>query len=310
MGLGTVGLGIYRLLAAQPDRFEVVGIAIRDRDKHLDDGVPPGLLSTNAREVARIPCELVVELMGGLQPATEIIATAIDSGRDVVTANKEVIASHGVWLERRAAASGAQLLYSASVGGEVPVLETVRRIHSGSIRAIRGILNGTTNFVLDRMAVGLSFDDAIRAAQERGLAEADPTRDLDGSDAVCKLSILVRVAFGIDLPPVRIRRLGIEDIGPADIRAAQEAGQTIRLVATCLQTSEGIHAEVRPERLPVAHPLAQVRGEDNRVSIEFEGQPPLVLSGRGAGRWPSARSVLADVLDLVHARPTWSAVAV
>jgi homoserine dehydrogenase len=283
LGLGTVGL----------DCFEVVGIAVRDLEKHPE--APRELLSTNLREILEIPSDIIVELVGGLEPATDLMRAALDSGRDVVTANKEVIARHGTELERKAAARGARLLYAASVCGQIPIIETVQRAGRKSVRYIQGIMNGTTNYILDRISSGSSFDSAVRAAQEAGFAEADPTKDLDGSDAACKLAILTRIALGVDLHPDQIKRRGIFGID-----ASSAPG--VRLVAESRRTADGVQAEVGPRKLPADHPLASVRGEFNRVLIGFDGLPPVVLTGKGAGRWPTAQAVLADLVQLYRLR--------
>jgi homoserine dehydrogenase len=325
LGLGTVGLGVYRRLAAHPDRFQVVGIAVRDRAKHVNDGVDPDLLSTDPWEVARRPADLVVELLGGVNPAADIMDAALQSGRDVVTANKDVIARHGVRLHERAAASNARLEYSASVGGAVPVLEAVRlagRDGTGRrITAIQGVLNGTTNFVLDQLSEGKSYNEAVRAAQENGFAEADPSSDLNGSDAAYKITILARAAFGEPFPFDQVQKCGIEHIRRADVQAARASGKVLRLVATCTRDPEGftaqesITAQVRPALLSEQHALAGAFREENRALVFFDQGPPLLLSGKGAGRWPTTESVVADILDLYRERrtclaPPVSAVAV
>lgn len=297
LGLGTVGLGVFHLLEAQADCFEVAGIAVRDPKRHPE--APDELLSTDLQEVLNIPSDVVVELIGGLEPATDLIRAALESGRDVVTANKEVIAHHGIRLEKQASDCRARLYYSASVCGQIPIIETVQRAGRKSVRYIQGIVNGTTNYVLDHLSSGCSFAEAVRAAQEAGFAEADPTKDLDGSDAACKLSILARIALGVDVHPDRIERRGIYGF---DAKSAQG----IRLVAECRLTKTGVRAEVGPRKLPVDHPLASVRGEFNRVLIGFDGLPPVVLTGKGAGRWPTAQAVLADLVQLYRLRRSQS----
>jgi homoserine dehydrogenase len=312
LGLGTVGGGVYRHLLAEGDRFEVVGIAVRDPARHAAAGVPEALLDGDPwRLLERRPCDVVVEMLPGADPAARLIAAAAAGGRHVVTANKQVMAEEGEWLARHAAAHGAELRFSAAVGGAVPVLEAVARAAAeGDVTAVRGALNGTCNFVLDRMAAGESREAAVRLAQLRGFAEADPSRDLDGRDAACKLRLLARAAWGAQVPTSAgtagmggaggVVRRGIEEIEPTAVAAARERGQVLRLIAECRRDGAGVHAEVRPALLPARHFLAGARGEENRVIVERRGAPALFLAGRGAGRWPTSEAVLADLFDLAR----------
>jgi homoserine dehydrogenase len=185
----------------------------------------------------------------------------------------------------------------------VPVLETIGEIsRKGRIRSIVGVLNGTTNFVLDRIASGTGFDEAVKEAQEKGFAEPDPSADLDGSDAAWKLAILARAAFGKRLDPLGIDRTGIVGIEPARVQGARSEGGAVRLQAACRRTPKGLAAFVRPEVLPGDHPLAGAHGEENVIVIEREGAGPVVLRGKGAGRWPTTESVLGDILELARCR--------
>jgi homoserine dehydrogenase len=303
LGLGTVGGGVYRHLLAQLDRFAVVGAAVRDPEPHIRAGVPATLLERDPWRLLERPCDLVVEALGGTDPAARLIAAALAAGSDVVSANKEVMAGEGGWLVRHAAAHGAELRFSAAVGGSVPLLEAVTRAAAaGEIRAVGGVLNGTSNFVLDRLAGGCELAAAVRLAQEKGFAEADPARDLDGRDAACKLRILARAAFGVELAANAVVRRGLESVDSAATAAARARGQAIRLLAECRRESGVLRAEVRPVALPARDFLAGARGEENRVVIERAGGPPLRLAGRGAGRWPTAEAVIADVLDVMRLR--------
>jgi homoserine dehydrogenase len=303
LGLGTVGGGVYRHLLAQLDRFAVVGASVRDPEPHIRAGVPATLLERDPWRLLERPCDLVVEALGGTDPAARLIAAALAAGRDVVSANKEVIAGEGEWLLRHAAAHGAELRFSAAVGGSVPLLEAVTRAAAaGEIRALRGVLNGTSNFVLDRLAAGSELAAAVRLAQEKGFAEADPARDLDGRDAACKLRILARAAFGVELAAGAVVRRGLESVDGAAAAAARARGQAIRLLAECRREGAALRAEVRPVALPARDFLAGARGEENRCVIERAGGPPLRLAGRGAGRWPTAEAAIADVLDVMRLR--------
>jgi homoserine dehydrogenase len=303
LGLGTVGGGVYRHLLAQLDRFAVVGAAVRDPEPHIRAGVPAALLERDPWRLLERPCDLVVEALVGTDPAARLIAAALAAGRDVVSANKEVMAGEGEWLVRHAATHGAELRFSAAVGGSVPVLEAViRAAAAGEVRAVRGVLNGTSNFVLDRLAAGGELAAAVRLAQEMGFAEADPARDLDGRDAACKLRLLARAAFGVELAAGDLVRRGLESVDGAAAAAARERGQAIRLLAECRREGGVLRAEVRPVALPARHFLAGARGEENRVVVERVGGPPLRLAGRGAGRWPTAEAVIADVLEVMRLR--------
>ena len=300
LGLGTVGLGVFQSLAVRRDLFELTGIAVCDLGKPRDPKVPRELLTDNPWELLRQPADVVIELIGGVDPAASLIHAALALGRSVVTANKAVLARDGEFLERVARREGVRLLSSASVGGSVPVLERIGLIARGNtIERVSGVLNGTCNYVLERLGEGVEFSGAIREAQERGFAEADPRLDLSGADSAHKLAVLARAAFGtaIDLEQIRCR--GIEGIDSARVRGARSQGRALRLVATCRRTRDGIHAEVRPRELPLRHPLSRTAGVENRVLIRIEGQGSVLLTGKGAGRRPTSLSVFADVLELL-----------
>jgi len=280
----------------------VTGIAVRNIRKQINSGAPAELLTNDPWAVVNGECDLVIEAIGGRSPASELIAAALEAGRDVVTANKAVIAHDGAALAERAAAGGGRLLYSAAVGGGVPVLEAIRAAaRRGPIRAVEGVVNGTTNFVLDRVAQGSSLEDAVRGAQAAGFAEVDPSTDLDGTDAAHKLAIIAGAAFGAVLDPDDVERTGILSVEPARVRAAAEGGGAVRLVASAAWTAEGVVAEVGPRSLPAGHPLARVRAEENRVVIHPVDGAAIVVDGKGAGRWPTTESVIADVFELVRA---------
>jgi homoserine dehydrogenase len=297
LGAGTVGLGVYRTLAAHPESFEITGIAVRRLDR--DDGTPRRLLTQDPWEVVDSDCKLVVELIGGLSPARELIAAALRAGKHVITANKLVIAHHGQELRQLAASSGTQLLFSAAVGGAAPMLEQVRRIAKmRRIHSLRGVVNGTTNFILDRLAEGASHEDAVRAAQRLGLAEQNPTTDLDGSDAAHKLALLAQTAFGEWLHPSNIERTGIEGLNAQSVQAAARAGHSIRLVASLHSDLQGVRASVRPQLVDRNHAFAKTFNEENCLEIHPEGGEIVYVRGKGAGRWPATESVVADVLDM------------
>lgn len=300
LGAGTVGLGVYRTLAAHPESFEITRIAVRRLRR--DDGTPRALLTQDPWQVIDSNCELVVELIGGLSPAKELIAAALRAGKHVITANKMVIAHHGKELRQQAAASGTQLLFSAAVGGAAPMLEQVRRIaETRRIRSLRGVVNGTTNFILDRLAEGASHEDAVRAAQRLGLAEQNPATDLDGSDAAHKLALLAQTAFGQWLHPSKIERTGIEGLKANSVQEAAKAGHSIRLVASLHSDLQGVRACVRPQLVDRNHAFAKTFNEENCLEIHPEGGEVVYVRGKGAGRWPATESVVADVLDMCRA---------
>jgi len=285
LGHGTVGGGVYQRMVELPGHFCVTGVAVRDPGKHeiaADD---------RCWRVLRRPGDVVVELIGGTSLAAKVIAASLKLGRHVVTANKAVMALHGPRLEALARANGVRLLDSASVGGAMPALETVRRL-AGSVRSLSGVLNGTCNFILDELERGVPFAQALEAAQRAGYAEADPRLDLDGTDAAQKLVVLARAAFG--RAPAVARKTGIEGLSPQVVRAARARGNAIRLVASC--TAD--RAEVAPRELPLSHPLAGCAGEENRLLVDGH-----LIQGAGAGRWPTAEAVLADLLDLAALPP-------
>jgi homoserine dehydrogenase len=300
LGAGTVGLGVYRTLAAHPESFEITRIAVRHLDR--DDATPRKLLTLDPWQVIDSPCELVVELIGGLSPARELIAAALRTGKHVITANKLVIAHHGEELRCLAAESGAQLLFSAAVGGAAPMLEQVRQIgETHRIRSLRGVVNGTTNFILDRLVEGVSQKDAVREAQRLGLAEQNPTTDLDGSDAAHKLALLARTAFGQWLHPSEVERTGIDGLNAESVRAAAGAGHSIRLVASLHRDERGVRASVRPQLVDQNHAFAKTLNEENCLEIHPEDSQLIYVRGKGAGRWPATESVMADVFDICRA---------
>ncbi len=288
LGLGTVGQGVYRRLAARPDRYTIVGVAVRDLAKPRDVRLPEGLLTDDPWALLDRPADIVVELIGGREPALALIRASLEQGRHVVTANKDVLSHRGASLEAIASENGVRLAGSASVGGAVPVLENA----CGPWRRIEGVVNGTCNFVLDRVAEGQSFDAAVARAKELGFAEEDPRLDLSGGDSAHKVAVLARRAFGADLTPEEIPCVGIEGL------SAPPTGCVWKLVASCERTSQGVRAEVRPVALPAEHPLAGARNEENRVLFHSDHGDPLLVRGKGAGRWPTTLSVVADLEEV------------
>ena len=254
--------------------------------------------------------DVVVELIGGLDPARELVETALAAGRPVVTANKELIAAHGAMLADAAAASGVDLLYEAAVAGAIPLIRPLRESLAGErIRRVVGIVNGTTNFILTTMSEqGLSYSEALAEAQRLGFAERDPAADVDGHDAAAKAAILASLAFRCVVLGTDVPRQGIASVDPVDIAFADRLGYVVKLLAVAerfdddagADASPEISVRVHPAMLPRTHPLAAVRGSFNAVFIEGAAAGELMLYGRGAGGLPTASAVLGDLIDAAH----------
>ncbi len=299
VGCGTVGGGVYERLRALPHLFSVTGVAVRNLNRVRTPNVLTHLLTEESEKLINGQCDVVVELVGGTESAASLVTQALSLGRHVVTANKALIAKEGRYLKALAAANGATICWSAAVGGALPARETIVQAKSfGRITGFSGILNSTTNFILDRLAQGYDFAGAVFAAQAAGLAEADPTLDLDGTDAAQKLAALAFEAFGVVLPTSSICKEGILDLDFNRIIEARKREHVIRLVATCKRKTFGLDASVAPVELAMDHPLASVLGPQNRLLIELEGGECLQTSGTGAGRWPTSEAVMADLLDI------------
>jgi homoserine dehydrogenase len=303
LGLGTVGLGVYRELASCPDLFEVTRIAVRTVEKHTEHA-PPELLTDDPWEAVESDADVIVEAIGGRFPAFDLIALALERGKHVVTANKAVVANDGAALRHKASEVGVAFEYSAAVGGAAPFIESVRRL-SGShgVRCVEGVVNGTTNFILDRVLKGESFPDAVAAAQVAGFAEADPTTDLDGTDPSHKLAILATEIVGSPVEPADIDRDSIVHLDPQRVRSAAACGCVLRLVARAHRAGSQLSTTVRLQTLPKDHPLAGATNEWNRILIHTADGATTLVSGRGAGRWPTTEAVLADLFDVARLTP-------
>jgi homoserine dehydrogenase len=300
LGLGVVGVGVYEALRRLEPLFEVVSVAVRDVAKLRGIDVPETLLSNRAESVVGRDVDLVIEVMGGVEPAGAVVEAALARGVHVVTANKRLIAERGERLRSLAASHDCRLLYSAAVGGSVPLLERVRENGAAAVRSIRAVLNGTTNFVLDRIAEGDTFAEAVSEAQRLGLAEADPSRDLDGRDAGDKLCVLAGELGLKGVGPERVHR---EPLTPELIAARRKKvqnGHVLRHVATLRGAGDEVEADVRLTSLESTDDLASVHGEHNAAVIERADGRCDVVRGKGAGRWPTAEVVIADVLEIVR----------
>ncbi len=304
LGAGVVGSQVARvILDADADSaapLSLNGILVRDVARQRE-GIPQDLLTTNPEQVLNDDrTDIVVEVMGGEEPARSYMAAALNAGKHVVTANKEALAKHGDELLGLANVNGVSISYEASVGGGIPVLAVIQdSLSANRIESIRAIINGTTNYILSSMEEsGTSFEDALTEAQNLGYAEADPTADVDAHDAVYKLSILARLAFGASAHPDSIHREGIRAVGAKDLRYAGALGFTIKLLAIARSSSEGVRCRVHPALVPVNVPMANVNGVLNAVELNGDLLGPLWLQGRGAGAGPTASAVLGDVIRI------------
>ncbi|GLS38835.1 homoserine dehydrogenase [Mesorhizobium tianshanense] len=314
-GLGTVGASVARVLrdkAAELTRQcgrEVVVSAVSARDRKRDRGVDLSAAKwfDDPVEMAQTAdIDVFVELIGGDEgPSRSSVKAALEAGRHVVTANKALLAKHGVALAEIAEKKGVLLNYEAAVAGGIPVIKTMREAMAGnSVTRVFGILNGTCNYILTRMeAEGLSFDACLKDAQRLGYAEADPTFDIEGHDTAHKLSILTSLAFGTRIAANDIYMEGISNISQADIRAAADLGYRIKLLGVAQRTESGIEQRVHPTMVPTASVIAQVHGVTNAVAIETDILGELLLSGPGAGGSATASAVVGDIADIAKSRP-------
>jgi homoserine dehydrogenase len=310
LGCGNVGSALVRLVADHADLLEaragvpieIVRVAVRDLSKRREVKLAPEVFTADGTSVVEDPeVEIVVETMGGLEPARTLIVDALRRGKPVVTANKELIARHGPDLFEIAADAGVDLLFEASVAGGIPLLRPLRESLAGDrIRRVLGIVNGTTNYILTRMAeAGSSFEDALAEAQRLGYAEPDPTADVEGLDAASKAAIIASIAFGARVGPDDVYCEGITGITADDIESAATLGYVVKLLAVAEEREGEVAVRVHPAMVPVHHPLASVRESFNAVFIEGEAVGELMLYGRGAGGGPTASALLGDLVDAV-----------
>jgi homoserine dehydrogenase len=268
--------------------------------KERDVTLEPGVLTNDADAVVSDPSiDIVVEVIGGVEPARSLILTALKAAKPVITANKELLANFGEELFEAAETAGVDLLFEASVAGGIPLMRPLRESLAGErITRVMGIVNGTTNYVLTRMTEeGSSFAEAVAEAQELGYAERDPTADVEGFDAAAKAAIIASIAFGARVVAGDVYREGITNITADDIAAAKELGYVVKLLAVAEERERGVGARVHPAMVPFDHPLASVRGSYNAVFIEGRTVGQLMLLGRGAGGGPTASAVLGDLID-------------
>ena len=309
IGFGTVGSGVVKILQKNSKLIEkrmgakIVLKRIADIDVKTDRGVKlrPGILTTKADDVIKDPeINIVMELIGGIEPAKTFILKAIQNGKHIITANKALLALHGDEIFRAAHRSGVDVNFEASVGGGIPLIRSIKEgLVANRIHSIFGILNGTSNYILSKMTdEGRSFKEVLREAQEKGYAEADPTYDIEGIDAAHKLAILIRLAFGTSIQFKEIFIGGISEITPLDIQFGREFGYRIKLLAITKTDQGKIEARVHPTLIPEGHLLSTVEGVFNAIYIKGDAIGPTLFYGQGAGQMPTGSAVVSDLVEL------------
>lgn len=314
LGCGTVGSAVVRLLHAQSADLaarvgaplELAGIAVRRPQLARDLPVPADLLTTEAEALVVDPdVDVVVEVVGGLEPARSLLLAALGEGKSVVTANKALLAEDGAALHKAARASGADLYFEAAVAGAIPLLRPLQESLAGDrVGRVLGIVNGTTNFILTRMdETGVGFSEALEEATRLGYAEADPSADVEGFDAAAKAAILAGLAFHTPVTAGDVHREGIVEVTAADLASARDIGCTVKLLAICERTpDDAVCVRVHPAMVPRTHPLASVREAFNAVFVQAEAAGPLMFYGQGAGGEPTASAVLGDLVAVARNR--------
>ncbi len=315
LGLGTVGQGVANIICNPSDRhplvgeLELIGIAVRNLKKERDISFPESILTTNPIEIVNNPnIQIIVEVMGGIEPAKSLIIQAIRAGKSVVTANKSVIARYGEEIANEAKAAGVYVLIEAAVGGGIPIIEPLKQSLGGNqITKVSGIINGTTNYILSKMdKEGISYNDVLKDAQELGYAESDPAADVEGSDAADKIAILSGLAFGGAINRADIPTTGINLLEAIDVNYARKLGYGIKLLAisekninqSTSESSQALSIWVEPTLVPEDNPLAGVNGVNNAILVEGNPIGQVMFFGPGAGSGPTASAVVADILNI------------
>jgi len=311
-GLGTVGAGVVRMLRANTELITaragkpitIKAVSARDKNKKRDCDLHGIEWVDDPRKLAQMPgIDVVVELIGGASdPARELAEATLNNGKHLVTANKALLATHGTALAQLAEKNKKQLSYEASVAGGIPIIKTMREALAGNrITSVRGILNGTCNYILTRMGQsGLAFDAALKEAQQKGYAEADPSADIDGHDTAHKIAILAALAFGAAPDAASVTVAGIRNIEPVDLQFAEEFSSRIRLLGIARLMDGKLEQHVCPVLVPKSLPLAQVSGALNAVMLQGDFAGDLMLEGQGAGSDPTASSVVSDIIDIAR----------
>ncbi|MDQ3939782.1 MAG: homoserine dehydrogenase, partial [Actinomycetota bacterium] len=311
LGCGVVGSAAARVMIERPDDLaaragvpiELARVAVRTPSKPRGVAIPDRVVTNDPWEVVSDPdVDIIVEVIGGAEPARDLILAAIKSGKHVVTANKELLSTNARDILGAAEAHGVDLLFEGAVAGGIPIIRPLRESLAGDrIRRVMGIVNGTTNFILTRMSeTGESFAEALAEAERLGYTELDPTADIEGYDAAAKLAILASLAFGANVVASDVHREGISRVTPSDIAAAHELGYEVKLLAVAELDEGQIAARVHTAMLPRTHPLAAVRDVFNAVFVEAEAAGELMFFGRGAGGGPTASAVIGDVVEIAR----------
>jgi homoserine dehydrogenase len=313
VGMGTVGTGVARLLIDHGDRTArhagrtlwVEAVVVQDSKKRRDYELPKGVLTDDLSRVLNNPeIKLAAMLVGGVEPARTITLQLLESGKDIVTANKLLLAEHGPELFDRARELGRSIAFDASVAGGIPIITNIGQcLSANQILSLRGILNGTTNFIVSQMEErGTTYADALKEAQRLGYAEPDPTMDVSGGDAAQKLAILAHLAFGARVHWSEIPCVGIDTLDSADLRYAKELGYRIKLIAVAQLHDNGLELHVTPTLVKAGTPLAEVRQAYNAISVVGDAVGPVFFHGLGAGQMPTASAVVADMIDTAVGR--------
>ena len=312
-GLGTVGTGVAKILLHHHDRITratgkkiaLVKVCDRDLTTHRDVELPLGVMTDDAESIFADPeISVGIELIGGIEPARTFVLRLLESGKDVITANKALLAGHGAELFDTARKCGRTIAFEAAVCGGIPILNALSTaLQANTLQSINAIVNGTSNYILSQMESGkVSYQDAVEQAQKLGYAEANPAMDVDGTDAVQKLAILAQLGFGAVVDWQTVSRIGIESVDTMDFRYARELGYRIKLLAVALQSEKGLELHVSPTLVKVDNPLARVKGASNAIRIVGDSVGPVFLQGLGAGQLPTASAVVGDLIDTVLGR--------
>jgi homoserine dehydrogenase len=313
LGLGNVGKGVWNILQKNGEEIaqrsgyniEVAKILVRDVNKDRGVNVPKEILTNNFDEIIKDDSiEIVVEVMGGIEPAMEYILKSVRKKKNVITANKMLIATHGKEIFAEVEEQGVSINFEASVAGGIPVINGINEnLAANKIEEIKGIINGTTNYILTKMTLeGMDFGDALKEAQEKGYAEADPTSDVEGFDAAYKLAILAALAFETEVDINDVYKEGITKVSALDIQFAKEMGYVVKLLAIAKEVDGKLELRVHPTMIPAIHPLANVNDAFNAVFIKGNAVGELMLYGRGAGELPTGSAVVGDIISVLKSQ--------
>ncbi len=311
LGLGTVGSGVYKILTRHKENFgQKIGATINlkrileiDTARVDELGIDRNIVAGDFSLIVNDPeINIIVEVIGGIEPARTFILQALDSGKHIVTANKELMASHGEEILKKADEKKLDVYFEASVGGGIPIIRPLKQCLIGNkISKVMGIVNGTTNFILTQMSqAGCPFDEALEEAQRRGYAERDPSADIEGHDAAAKIAILASIAFNSRVPSSQVYTEGISNITPQDITYARELGCVVKLVAIAKEGNSELEVRVHPTMIPCSHPLASVEGVYNAIFVVGDAVGEVMFFGEGAGSMPAASAIVGDIIDIVR----------